>query len=107
MDKWAKDKLARSPGENGGGQDAQKIFTHEHKNKKTYFTKLNRSIQNINIYLVYTGCFCMQHNKVSVSSEIYNMASPASSKCSVQSTEICTGLSWLGIVQTGSSERRN
>jgi hypothetical protein len=24
MDKGAKDKLARSPGENGGGQDAQK-----------------------------------------------------------------------------------
>ena len=24
MDKWAKDKLVRSPGENGGGQDAQK-----------------------------------------------------------------------------------
>jgi hypothetical protein len=29
MDKGAKDKLARSPGENGGGQDAQKIFTQE------------------------------------------------------------------------------
>ena len=24
MDKWAKDKLVESPGENGGGQDAQK-----------------------------------------------------------------------------------
>ena len=24
MDKWAKDKLVSSPGENGGGQDAQK-----------------------------------------------------------------------------------
>jgi hypothetical protein len=29
MDKRAKDKLARSPGKNGGGQDAQKIFTQE------------------------------------------------------------------------------
>jgi hypothetical protein len=29
MDKWVKDKLAGSPGENGGGQDAQKIFTQE------------------------------------------------------------------------------
>ena len=27
MDKGAKDKLTGSPGENGGGQDAQKIFT--------------------------------------------------------------------------------
>jgi hypothetical protein len=27
MDKGAKDKLTRSPGENGGGQDAYKIFT--------------------------------------------------------------------------------
>jgi hypothetical protein len=24
MDKWTKDELVRSPGENGGGQDAQK-----------------------------------------------------------------------------------
>jgi hypothetical protein len=29
MDKGAKDKLAGSPGENGGGSDAQKIFTRE------------------------------------------------------------------------------
>ena len=29
MDKGAKDKLAGSPGENGGGQDAEKIFTQE------------------------------------------------------------------------------
>src|SRR5215475_11822430 len=29
MDKGAKDKLTGSPGENGGGQDAQKIFTQE------------------------------------------------------------------------------
>ena len=29
MDKGTKDKLVRSPGENGGGQDAQKIFTQE------------------------------------------------------------------------------
>jgi hypothetical protein len=29
MDKGAKEKLAGSPGENGGGKDAQKIFTQE------------------------------------------------------------------------------
>jgi len=29
MDKRAKDKLVRSSRENGGGQDAQKIFTQE------------------------------------------------------------------------------
>jgi len=29
MDKRAKDKLVRSPEENGGGQDAQNIFTQE------------------------------------------------------------------------------
>jgi len=29
MDKTAKDKLVRSPRENGGGKDAQKIFTQE------------------------------------------------------------------------------
>ena len=29
MDKRAKDKLVRSPGENGGGQDAQKDLTQE------------------------------------------------------------------------------
>jgi hypothetical protein len=29
MDKRAKDKLAGSPGENGGVEDAQKIFTQE------------------------------------------------------------------------------
>ena len=29
MDTKAKDKLVRSPRENGGGQDTQKIFTQE------------------------------------------------------------------------------
>ena len=29
MNKMAKDKLVRSPGENGGSYDAQKIFTQE------------------------------------------------------------------------------
>ena len=29
MDKGAKDKLAGSPGENGGGYDVQKIFTQK------------------------------------------------------------------------------
>ena len=29
MDKRAKDKLVRSPRENGGGQDAQEIITQE------------------------------------------------------------------------------
>ena len=34
MDKRAQDKLIRSPGENGGGQDAQKIFTQELKGSR-------------------------------------------------------------------------
>ena len=29
MDKGAKEKLVRSPRENGGGEDAKKIFTQE------------------------------------------------------------------------------
>jgi hypothetical protein len=35
MDKRAKDKLDRSPGENGEGQDAQKIFTQELEGTRT------------------------------------------------------------------------
>jgi hypothetical protein len=46
MDKGAKDKLARSPGENGGGQDAQKDLhsrTGRYETKRKTQERIKRS----------------------------------------------------------------
>ena len=48
MDKGAKDKLAGSPGENGGGQDAQKYLhsrTGRDETKRTAQERMERKIR--------------------------------------------------------------
>ena len=42
MDKGAKDKLVGSPGENGGGEDVQKIFTGRDETKRKTKERMER-----------------------------------------------------------------
>jgi len=53
MDKRAKDKLVRSPGENGGGQDAQKdLFTQElegMRQRKRPQERMERNLQALRV----------------------------------------------------------
>jgi hypothetical protein len=56
MDKGAKDKLTRSPGENGGGQDAYKMFTqgmegsrHSGRSRKGWEEEVERDLQVLGV----------------------------------------------------------